>query len=137
MTITALGRARVAFAVAASEVSDYARDLVGDVAAPPAHPGALLRQVRLLRVADLTLLDRAVIVERLSGASWDDIADALSLPVDETIRRHAETCDLWAAAGADDGEDWTVGLARDLDAWHARGQAPWSTCVDAPVTRAL
>lgn len=148
VTISETGRARVAFAVAASEASEYARRLVAEVAEPQPF-GELIRQVRLLRVADLTLLDRAVIVERLAGASWDSIAQALGLPRDETIRRHAETCWLWASAlpeePATSGE-FAVGTVDDadlartadaVDAWFARTAAPWDAPVDAPLARVV
>lgn len=146
VTIKPSGRARVAFAVAASEASDHARALVAGAGSLTA-PGERIRAARLLRVADLTVLDRAVICERLDGASWEQIAEALALPLDETIRRHAEACEVWATAEPQPGPgEWTVGTVDDaqlestaaaVDAWHRRHAEPWENAPDAPVTRAL
>lgn len=143
-------RARLALAVALRESSDYARGLVGDVGV--AHlPGELIRNVRRLRLIDLTALDRAVLVEALTGTSWAELAAALALPESEVRRRYEETVDLWTRqlpAGEVDATiygDLTTGLRHDhdpegtaaaVDAWYRRHAEPWDG-EDSPVSRAL
>jgi hypothetical protein len=147
---TPAARARIALQQADKEAADYARGLVGDVATPH-RPGELIRAHRKLRMLTLTGLDRAVIVEYLAGATWEQLAAALGLSVQETQARYAETCELWEQAiDPDDADygDWTVGLRGDddlagtaetLDAWYRRHAEPWETPIegDGPATRAL
>lgn len=141
-------RARLALAVAAREAADYAHGYVGDVSVPmPA--GERIRSVRRLRLMALAVLDRAVLVELADGASWQEVADSLGLPLDETLRRYQETADLWAGADGPQAAgvgDFEVGLAGDLDpagtaaaldAWYVRHAEPWDARVDRPVSSAL
>lgn len=137
-------------AVALREVADYGRGMVGDVGA--AHvPGELIRNARRLRLLALSALDRAVLIEALSGTSWDVIADALVMPVGEVRRRYEETVTLWSQAlptGEVDATiygDHTTGLRHDhdpegtaaaLDGWYNRHMEPWED-EDTPVQRAL
>lgn len=144
------GRARLAMAVAGREAADWARGTVRDVATPML-PGERIRQWRRLRAMALTGLDRAVLVELLEGSTWDQVADALGLPVGETRRRYEETFALWCeelpptAMDATIFGDFTTGLrqdpdpegtARALDSWAARHAEPWEA-VEEPVTRSL
>lgn len=144
-------RARLALVVADQEAADYAYGLVGD-AATPMPPGELIRAHRRLRLRTLTGLDRAVIVEYLSGTTWEQIAAALGLSLEEAQARYQETCEMWAAERrADDTADFgdfTIGLHGDddlegtaaaLDSWYKRHAAPWGTPEEGPgpVTRAL
>lgn len=138
----------MAFAVAARETADYARGLVGDVGTPQL-PGERIRNARRLRLLTLSLLDRAVLIEALTGTSWPEIADALALPEDETRRRYEPTVQQWAVELAKQDPsiygDLTVGMRHDadpegtaaaLDAWFSRHAEPWDGA-DTPVTRAL
>jgi hypothetical protein len=143
-------RARLAFAVAVREAADYARGLIGDVGVDH-MPGELIRNARRLRLLALSGLDRAVLVERLAGTSWEQIAEAMVLPVDEARRRYEETVDLWMQelpAGEVNAViygDHTTGLRHDhdpagtalaLDQWWNRHLEPWED-EDTPVQRAL
>lgn len=89
------GRARVATAVAAREVSDLARDVVVATAQDFA-PGELITRMNRARIAQIAALDRAVLTERVAGASWDVIADALGMPVAAVIARYEPIADEWA-----------------------------------------
>lgn len=146
-------RAKVAMAVGAREAADYARGLVGDVSTPML-PGERVRAARRLRVLALTVLDRAVLVERAQGCSWAEIARALSLSEEETVARYAETFEQWVAERAPEGIDASVlgdfgiglrfdedpeGTAASVDAWYARHAEPWehAEAQGGPCTRAL
>jgi len=146
-------RASLAFAVAGRDAADYARGLVADVDKDHS-PGERIRQARQLRIITLLVLDRAVLVEALTGTSWDAISDALMIPKDEVIRRYAPTVQRWRDdldSGRVDATifgDFTTGLlddpdpegtARTVDAWVARHAEPWDVEPDGagPVTRAL
>lgn len=137
----------MAFAVAAGEASDYARHLISSLPADRSA-GDLIRSARRLRILDLCVIDRAVIAERLAGASWEQIADALSLPVDETRRRHESACALWADTLDGPDRPWAEGAvgtlddahldttASAVDVWFARHAEPWDDAPASPVTRA-
>lgn len=143
-------RAKLALATALREDSDYARGLVADVGVKHL-PGELIRNVRRLRLLGLSALDRAVLVEVLTGTSWEDVAEALVMPVGEVRRRYEETVELWRKAlptGELDATiygDLTTGLRHDhdpegtaeaLDGWYNRHCDPWQS-EDTPVQRAL
>lgn len=143
-------RARLAFAVAGRDSADYARGLVGDVGTPQL-PGERIRAARTLRLLGLSVLDRAVLIEALTGTSWAAIAEALALPESEARQRYETTVQLWSKelpAGQLDATifgDHTTGLRHDLDpegtaaaldAWFQRHAEPWDGA-DTPVTRAL
>lgn len=143
-------RARLAFAVAGRDTADYARGLVGDVGTPQLA-GERIRNARRVRLLALTMLDRAVLIEALTGTSWAAIADALALPESEARKRYEETVEKWARAlptGVLDATifgDATTGLRHDhdpegtaaaLDAWFQRHAEPWEGA-DNPVTRSL
>lgn len=149
-TYNAGARARLAFAVAGREASDYARGLVGDVGSPQL-PGERVRNARRLRLLALSVLDRAVLIEALTGTSWAEIAEALAMPEDEVRRRYEATVEQWArelpAAMLDATiyGDLTTGLRHDhdpegtaaaIDAWYSRHAEPWEGA-DTPVQRAL
>lgn len=139
-------------AVAARENADYARGLVGDISTPML-PGERIRAARRLRVLALTVLDRAVLIERAAGCSWEEIARALGLSVDETRARYEETWQVWCAEAAPAGVDARVqgehglglrfdedpqGTAEMLDAWYMRHAEPWDDAPsEAPCVRAL
>lgn len=86
-----------------------------------------------------------MVLEALAGASWAELADALSLPEGETIRRYESTVAMWRS-GQGQGDlaavlsgDIVIGLMDDpdpastaegIDAWYARHADPWEQ--DAP-----
>ena len=146
-------RASLAFSVAGRDASDYARDLVRDVATPmPA--GERILTARNLRLLALKVLDRAVLMEALAGTSWEVIGDALGLGEEEARRRYEPTVAQWRhelpteLIDATIFGDMTTGLLHDhdpegtaltIDAWIARYRDPWDgpQPVPGPVTRAL
>ncbi|MEQ7008449.1 hypothetical protein ABN028_19945 [Actinopolymorpha sp. B17G11] len=145
-------RAGLAFITGLREVADHAHGLVVDVASPRL-PGELIRKVRReLRMPTLTALDRAVLVELAEGATWEQVADALALTVEETRARYEKTARMWSEGQPVDRMnvalfgDHAVGLLHDqdprgtaesLDAWWRRHAEPWDDVDDRPVTRLL
>ncbi len=143
-------RARIAYAVAARESADHARELIGDL---PSflRPGERLRAARALRVLSLTVLDRAVLIERAEGQSWAAIGEVLGLSEAEARARYEETYAAWmrdapgAAPGPTAVGDFALGLRSDqdlagtaesVDQWYARHAEPLER-VDSPVARAV
>lgn len=115
------------------------------------RPGERIEQARRLRALAMTVLDRAVLVELLTGSTWDEVADALGRTVEDARRIYEPTLELWALDQPVGGLDATIfgdfttglphdpdpeGTARAVDAWCARHSEPWDA-VDEPVTRAL
>jgi hypothetical protein len=146
----AAARARLALAVALRESADYARGIVADVGTQH-RPGELIRHARTLRLLGLSALDRAVLIEALSGTSWECIAEALVMPVSVARRKYEPVVELWMRelpAGEVDATiygDLTTGLRHDhdpegtavsVDAWYNRHMEPWEE-EDTPVQRAL
>lgn len=149
-TYNAGARARLAMARYLRDSADYARGLTGDVGVEH-MPGELIRNARKLRLLDLSVLDCAVLVEALSGVSWDRIAEALVMPVTEVRRKYEPVVERWLQelpAGEVDATiygDLTTGLRHDhdpegtavsIDAWYNRHMEPWEE-EDTPVQRAL
>lgn len=143
-------RAHLAALVAARDVADHSYAIVGD-AATPMLPGERIRRWRQIRMDALTGLDRTVLAELLEGTSWEDVADALGLTVEETRARYEKTLELWRSGRrlvdrtnyALFGEH-SVGLREDtdprgtaetLDAWYRRHAEPWAEPDARPVSR--
>ncbi|MGL5816638.1 MAG: hypothetical protein ACRCYR_03675 [Phycicoccus sp.] len=132
-------RAEVAVVAATRDLADYALGVAGEVTTSRPHT-ARIHDARKLRVLALTVLDRTVILEVLAGASWEDIARALMLPLEVTVQRYSPVVEKWRA-GAPAGQvdasvygDLTTGLPADhdpegtaesLDAWIDRHLEPW------------
>lgn len=139
-------RARVAAAVAAREVSDAARDLVG-TASHEVPAAERIRAVRRLRLLALEVLDRTVIAEVLAGASWEEVAEAMLLEPGTAYNRYAETVELWAhpersaqRGPGEAGDPDVAGTAAVLDQWwdHHRDRSnPLASTDLTPVTGLL
>lgn len=142
-------RTRLALAVAARELADLARGIVGDVSTPMLR-GERIRSARRLRMHTWTLVDRAVLSELADGATWDEVAAALGIPLEEAQRRYAQTWVQWRAGhtdGDDDFGDFGVGLRGDLDLegtaealdqWWRRHAEPWEAADQQnPVAKVL
>jgi hypothetical protein len=134
-----VAQARLALSVAAKEVSDEARGLV---AADDRGSGAGEIVERAVQLADdaRAVLDRAVVYERVRGASWQTIGAAIGISRQTAHERFAEVERRWkdalggsdAAAGrggrraprlppgAEDPEGW----GRRLDRWVIRHREP-------------
>ena len=149
-------RARLAYAAAAREVSDYARGLVGTIG--DAIPGTQrIRDARELLVAAHTVKDLATLVAALDSnldaeGTWDAIAHALGLPEHEARRRYEPVIERWEQqlpAGELDATifgDWTTGLRHDpdpigtaeaVDEWYRRHREPYDPEAASPVVEAL
>lgn len=134
-------------AVAGREVADYARGLVGDVAETmPA--GARIRAARRLRILDMHVLDLSVIHELALGATWEQVAAALALPVDLVQSRYRETFERWVVRNDGPIDAWNLGPGRlsdadleatasTVDAWFERHAEPWDGAGERPVSRVL
>lgn len=145
-------RARLALAVAGSEIADMGRGVVGDVSVQM-RPGERIKKARRIRLTSLSLVDRAVLAELSDGVSMEVIADALGLPggAAEAERIYGPTWAQWLAGDLDDEADfgdYSVGMRGDpdlsgtaetLDQWHARHAEPWEEkpVVPGPVTKVL
>jgi hypothetical protein len=68
---------RVAFGLAARDISDYAAALVPATTDRLARPGESITQARQLRRMALDVLTYAVLLERVQGRSWTQIAASL------------------------------------------------------------
>ncbi len=130
----ALGR--LAFSQACRDLSDLARAHVPTSADGHQGPGELVGEaLRLIHCAEYAMR-MAVVAERLRGASWAQMADALGLSPDSVSGRYADaerevrdallfpdrdgrdgTPGWWACP---DGLDDPEATARDLDAWERR-----------------
>jgi hypothetical protein len=116
----------VAAASAAREVADYARDIVG-TASDTISTRERIHGARRLRLLALEVLDRSVIAEALSGASWAEIADALLLDEATARARYEEAVATWAdpqsaeqRGPGEAGDPDVGGTAAGLDLWWER-----------------
>jgi hypothetical protein len=141
-------RARVALAATARELADKARNIVGNVSTPML-PGERIRSARRVRLEALALVDRAVLAELADGATWDEVAEALSMTPTQAKTIHAPAWELWQNGGDADeldfgdhgvglpGDPDLAGTAATLDQWWRRHADPWETTDDMPVTHAM
>lgn len=131
-------RARVSLAVAARDVAEQGRVIVGDISTPM-PPGERIRAARRVRLLTWSLIDRAVLAELSDGATWDQIAEALGTSRFEAQRRYASMWVQWQGGLAEneiDGDEHSLGLrgdldlagtAQSLDQWWLRHSEPWET----------
>lgn len=135
ITYSRRSRARVAFALACQQVSDYARHAVPTRSDGYARAGEYVEMgARLLSEAQ-QVLELAVILEREKGTSWEDIGAALDITKQTAHERFSAAFQRWRARlaepwvpdrggllslqlqdGAEDPEKW----ARVLDDWVLR-----------------
>jgi len=141
-------RTRIATAVAAREVSDLARG-AAITAGQDFAPGELIARMNATRIAQVAALDRAVLAERVAGASWELIADALGMPLADVVARYEPIANEWAERGRGgevqlpaEHRGVRVGILNDTDlegtaatveAWIARHTELW----DAPANVTL
>lgn len=142
-------RTRIATAVAAREVSDLARDVVV-VTGQDFAPGELIARMNAARIAQIAALDRAVLTERVAGASWGVIADALGMPVAAVIARYEPIASEWAAHAEQgdvqlpavergvrvgiDGDRDLEGTAGAIEAWLERHVDPYDLPTDVSLS---
>lgn len=91
-----VARAELAVMQAARDVCDYTFGLAAGVTTPAA-PGDRIREARRVGILRLTLLDRAVILELVSGTTWEEAGVALMLPTSEVIVRYGPVLNQWRA----------------------------------------
>lgn len=94
--IRARARARVDLAAAAHDVRVAAVTALG---AAPSTPGQVIEAARLTRLAATTLVTQAVLSERASGATWEQVATALNLPRDFVVEHYAPIEAAWLDGG--------------------------------------
>lgn len=132
-------RAELATASAARDASDFARGIAAEVTTTR-PPAARIREARELRLLALAVLDRAVVLELIAGTSWEDVSEALMLPLEETIRRYGPTVHAFrdgspiavpstiitsdSASGLPMDTD-PEGTAAAIDQWLDRHLDPW------------
>lgn len=150
MDANVAGRARVALAVAARDSADLARGLVGDVSTPMVA-GELIRKARRVRREALAIVDRAVLVELATGASWAQVAEAAGLPEDDVRRIYGPSWAAWADGDPQEhadvseqgvgllGDSDLAGTAHSIDMWWRRHAEPWEDTDNpvGPVVRGL
>jgi hypothetical protein len=114
--------ARLAFSVAAKELSDQARGSVSTRSDGYARPGDFLEEALALRAQVEWLLTRAVVLERERGTSWAEIGERLEASKQAAHERYNKLEDdrrsaldePWAPQGA--GTDALVCQLPDGDA---------------------
>jgi hypothetical protein len=147
--LTARAAAELAMAAAVREVSDFARSLVptGSVRAP--YGGRLVADARQLTALAGRALAAAIVVERLDGTPWPDIAGAAGEEPQATRDRWEPVVERWdadaeqaAVPGAPDDPDDpprpVEAAIAELDAWVARHREPGEPAAgEHPVSAAL
>jgi hypothetical protein len=133
--------ARLALSVAAAELADHARALVPTNADAHAEPGEFLEHAQQLLAAAQSLVQRAAVLERERGASWDVLGERLEISKQAAQQRFAATLENWRSALDEplvptgrnqvvydcrlpDGPDDPERHAQRLDAWLAHHQEP-------------
>lgn len=105
---------RLAHVDALRDAAEYLISQVPTATDQHAHPGEHITQARRARLLALQLLDRAVLLDLASGASWDTIAERLNWPLDTVLARYQQMWTDWQAnprPGSTPGE---------LDQWYAK-----------------
>jgi hypothetical protein len=134
-----VAQARLALSVAAKAVSDEARGLVSADDRGSGAGEIVERAVQLVDDAR-AVLDRAVVYERVRGASWQTVGAAIGISRQTAHERFAEVERRWkdalggsdAAAGPGDrrapplppGAEDPEGWGRRLDRWVIRHREP-------------
>lgn len=132
-------RAELCLAQVARDTSDLARGIVGDTLVPMA-PGERVRAGLELRIQAQSVVDDIVILEVLSGSTWQEVANEFHLPAAELERRYGAVVELWRAGqpvhdltkilsgemvtGSMQDTD-PAGTAAAIDQWYARHAEPW------------
>jgi hypothetical protein len=123
MAYSDASRARLAMSFEACELSDLARAMV-----PIDGNVTTLADAANVLASAHRFLEAAVVVERVGGATWQEIGDVLGLPAAEARDRFAaaEVRFRWHLRSASD--DWRAYLVRepleaaeDLDEWVGDG----------------
>jgi len=97
-------RARLALCQAARQLAEQAGALVPTTGDGHRQPGAWVQEAAQLAEGAREVLERAVIVERERGASWEDIGAALKTSRQAAHERFSEA-----------EREWTAALARPYD----------------------
>lgn len=85
--------ARVGYANVCKELADQAAGKVTTKDDAHAGPGDFIEHALQARRMVLELLHRSITMERMNGTSWQDIANALGLPLAQVLDQF-EHCDL-------------------------------------------
>ncbi len=103
-------------------------------------PGERVRAGLELRIQAQSVVDDIVILEVLSGSTWQEVANEFHLPAAELERRYGAIVELWRAGqpvhdltqilsgemvtGSMQDTD-PAGTAAAIDQWYARHAEPW------------
>jgi hypothetical protein len=90
--------ARLAYSVAARELSDRARSAVATRSDGHAHPGEFLQEALEVQSQTEWLLSRAIALERERGTSWAEIGERLEVSKQAALERYSELEHEWRAA---------------------------------------
>lgn len=110
-------RARLALSQQARHLAEYARTLVPTYTDEHAEFGEYLTAARRLRLCSERVIDAAIALEAADGATVEQIAEWLALPVDTIVMRLEAVRARTAAIEP-------VAAAADLDAWYAATGGP-------------
>ncbi len=128
ITYSRASRARVAFALACKNLSNYARGAVPTNSDRHVRPGEFVEMAARVVSDAQHALQLAAVLERERGTSWEDIGDALEISKQAAHGRFAGAHERWrqqlaepwapdrGELGAEDPATWT----RRLDEWVIR-----------------
>lgn len=137
-TLSAHTRSLLGVGQAARDTADLARHIAAGINTPH-EPGERVALARKLRLLALQTLDLIVVNELLAGASFEDVAGWLAMPVADVRARYEAPVRRWRTGEpvTDPTEALTdlthnyrfdadpVGTAMALDQWFARHADPW------------
>lgn len=128
--------ARIATARAARDLSDLARLALADTATT-ASPAERIERARRLRQVANEVVDLVVLAEALGGASWEEIAKALSRQDPGTVEREfAADVAEWSSQSEAELERAAEGSGA-LDEWYARHREEQDPMIPTPVADLL
>jgi hypothetical protein len=90
--------ARLAFSVAAAELSNRARSRVPTADDSWARPGELLDEARALVAAAEELVGRAIVYERECGSSWTVLGEVMGVSKQGAQQKYGTLAEDWATA---------------------------------------
>jgi|GEM_PF-1449201 len=144
---------RLAFSVAAAQLSDRARARVRTLDDSWARPGEFLDEARALVTAAEELVERAIVYERECGASWTVLGEVLGVSKQAAQQKYGTASEDWAEAVdkviqpiegrlratclPGEGGETPEEHAKRLDAWLARSEKSEKQRGKAPVSDGL
>ncbi|MFE7072543.1 hypothetical protein ACFU96_20930 [Streptomyces sp. NPDC057620] len=128
--------ARIAAARADRDLSDYARQMVG-ITAVGAPAAECIRAARQMRLLATQIVDLTVLAERLAGASWQEITDALGRQDAAVVEdEYADAITEWQAKSEEQMKREAAGFP-ELDDWYVRHREDHDPHTSTPVADLL